>query len=246
MSLMSNREAKILVLVEGAKTDIGLMNHLFHVYEMEDKYEIVSYNTEIYTLYNSMFRGKNPADFDLLLHLKEREPCTAKKLIFNEIYAEILLIFDLDPQDQKFSPTAIRDMLNYFSESTDMGKLYINYPMIEAFYHMKSIPDTDYDMYTVRMSELQPKSKYKQRVNKENRNRDYKKFAINKHECSIVITQNISKAWHITGQAADTLIPNPLDILNAQLTKICSEEAISVLCTCAFYIAEYDPKLLEN
>ena len=45
-------------------------------------------------------------------------------------------------------------MAEYFTESSDMGKLYINYPMVEAFYHMKSIPDNDFDTYTSSMEEL--------------------------------------------------------------------------------------------
>ena len=35
----------------------------------------------------------------------------------------------------------------YFTESSEMGKLYLNYPMVEAFYHMKSIPDENYTSY---------------------------------------------------------------------------------------------------
>ena len=43
---------KILVLVEGARIDVRLMEHLFMVYGIDAKYEIVSYNTNIYVLYN--------------------------------------------------------------------------------------------------------------------------------------------------------------------------------------------------
>ena len=243
---MDNHEAKILVLVEGERRDAELMNHLFTIYGIADRYKIVPYRTAIYELYDSMFRDKNPADFDILLHLKEREPNNALKQIFDERYAELLLIFDLEPQDHKYSANAIREMANYFTESTDMGKLYINYPMVEAFYHMKDIPDAEYDSCVVLLSELQPKNIYKQRVNRENRNRDYKKFAINKHECSTVIKQNISKAWLITGRKTSTIVPDAADILDAQLSSISSENTLSVLCTCAFYIAEYDPKLLES
>jgi len=96
-------------------------------------------------------------------------------------YSDILLIFDFDPHDPQFSDYKISEMINFFVESSDMGKLYLNYPMVEAFYHMKSIPDEEYNSYTVSMDELITK-KYKQRVNCENRNHDYSKFAVNKAE----------------------------------------------------------------
>src|SRR5690606_34418543 len=187
----------ILVLVEGAKTDLRLMEHLFHLYGIDDKHQVVSYNTNIYTLYNKMFKDGNPADVDILQLLKENESDPQKKEIFNKRYSDILLIFDLDPHDSQFSEDKIMEMINFFVESSDMGKLYLNYPMVEAFYHMKNIPDPDYNSYTVSMDELRSKT-YKQRVNSENRNRDYSKFAVNRMECNIVIQQNIDKAWKLT------------------------------------------------
>ena len=45
--------AKILMLVEGAKTDVRLMRHLIELYGIAENHVIVSYNTNIYTLYKS-------------------------------------------------------------------------------------------------------------------------------------------------------------------------------------------------
>ena len=47
--------AKILILVEGEKTDVKLMNHLLQVYGISADHVVVSYNTNIYTLYKTMF-----------------------------------------------------------------------------------------------------------------------------------------------------------------------------------------------
>ena len=90
---------KILFLVEGAKTDVRLMQKLLSIYGFDQKYEIISYNTNIYTLYNEMFRDNDPADLDLLQVLKEHEKDPRKKPLFDQSYSDILLIFDLDPQD---------------------------------------------------------------------------------------------------------------------------------------------------
>ena len=45
---MDKSKAKILVLVEGVRTDARLMEHIFQTYGIGAKYEIVSYGTNIY------------------------------------------------------------------------------------------------------------------------------------------------------------------------------------------------------
>lgn len=242
---MDKQKRKILVLVEGAKTDVALMERLLSVYEIDFKYEIISYCTNIYTLYHEMFEDNDPEDMDLLQLLKSRETDPSKKALFDDFYSDILLIFDLDPQDSGFAPEKISDMVNYFVESSDMGKLYINYPMVEAFYHMKSIPDDDFDSYYATLSELR-EGNYKARVNRENRNHDYRKFAATKEECNIVIRKNISKAWgFIQKESRGNLIPTQGEILAAQLNDIQNEERVAVLSTCPFFIPEYNPKLID-
>lgn len=243
---MSNNKTKILVLVEGAKTDVRLMNHLIKIYEIDLKYTIVSYNTNIYTLYNEMFKDKDPDSMDLLQVLKERESDNDKKAIFDEKYSDILLIFDLDPHDPQFSNLKITEMLNYFVESSDMGKLYLNYPMVESFYHMTDIPDSEFINRCVSMAELK-NGLYKQRVNMENRNKNYSKFAVTKSECNIVISENIKKAWHILDKFnEDYILPAGTDILTSQLNKIDIEGILFVLCTCIFFIVDYNPRLIKE
>ena len=244
---MTSEKSKVLVLVEGEKTDVKLMDHLFNIYGIEKSHTIVSYNTNIYTLYNEMFAEDSPESIDLLQLLKSREKDAQRKLIFDEHYSDILLIFDLDPHDPLFSEKKIRDMSKYFVESSDMGKLYINYPMVEAFYHMESIPDQNYNSRYATMDELKAKQ-YKQRVNSENRNHSYSKFAIDKKECSTVILQNIEKAFLLCGAVQNDMqfVPDSEDILNVQLSIIENEYKMAVLCTCVFYISDYNPNLLKS
>lgn len=238
--------SKILMLVEGARTDVRLMDKLLDMYGISDDHELVSYNTNIYELYGQMFASGDPDSIDLLQLLKERESDETKKKLFDERYSDILLVFDLDPQDQLFSEDKIIEMARYFNESTDKGKLYINYPMVESFYHMKSIPDTDYMSYTVSMDELRQGS-YKQRVNKENRNHDYSKFAVTREECNTVIKQNIEKAYSIIGQEFDYIAaPDNDAVLISQLKELSSNGKVFVLCTCDFYIVDYNPNFINQ
>ena len=83
---MYNEKAQILVLVEGGKTDVTLMRHLLTVYGISQNHEIVPYNTNIYELYNHMFRDEDPNTIDFLQLLKEHEKDPAKKPIFDRRY----------------------------------------------------------------------------------------------------------------------------------------------------------------
>ena len=58
---MSEKVPKILMIVEGAKTDVKLMTHLLDMYGISRNHEIVSYNTNIYTLYREMFADEEPS-----------------------------------------------------------------------------------------------------------------------------------------------------------------------------------------
>lgn len=57
-------------------------------------------------------------------------------------------------------------MQKFFTDATDMGKLYINYPMIESYKHLKKLPDYDYSERKIPVS-LQPGKKYKALVDHE-------------------------------------------------------------------------------
>ena len=235
-------KSKILVIVEGAKTDFNLMTRLLSVYGISETHQIVSYNTNIYTLYNQLPDSYDEYDnIDLLQILKEREKDESKRALLNERYSDILLIFDLDPQAPDFATEKVIKMTSYFTESTNMGKLYLNYPMVESFYHMSDIPDEKYNEYVVALDDLKNK-KYKQIVHNICRNGDYAKFASDKKECSIVIKQNLEKAKLMINN--DENMPNSIDILNKQLDLLSSKKIISVLCTCVFYIAEYNSDLV--
>ena len=48
-------------------------------------------------------------------------------------------------------------------DSTDIGKLYINYPMIESYQHLEFIPDLEFYKRKIPVS-LRPGIKYKELV----------------------------------------------------------------------------------
>ena len=189
-----------------------------------------------------MFKG-NETDLDaldLLGVLKEKDP---GNIMFDEEFSDILLVFDYDPQDNRFTEERIRLMLNYFCESTDNGKLYINYPMCESFKHLKSDPDDEYKNRVVDYS-IVASGKYKELVGKETKYptiRDYSK----KHFDSIII-HNIKKAYYITKNKYQIIDSkgsyyelDPEYILQVQNDFLKNSKNIYVLNTCLFFICDY-------
>ena len=232
----------ILVLVEGMRPDVKLMERLLEIYGI-DGYRIVPYKTNIYALYHSLSRNGNQ---DILLHLREREPNPEKRVIFDERYSDILLIFDLDPQDNRFSPERISEISEYFNNSTENGQLYINYPMVEAFFHVKKLPtDPQYADSIASLEELKAGG-YKTRAAAESVVRSKNAFLSNREDCSAVIRQNLEKAWRIVGGEPERLPPSQAVILAKQLDKLSVDTCVAILCTCVFYIVDYNPRLVRS
>ncbi len=247
---MSDSKTKVLLIVEGEKTDVKLMNHLFNIYGIGETHSIVSYKTNIYTLYKQMFIDKSPDELDIQNILLENTTDEDEREILKDNYSDVIIVFDLDPQDSRFTKESITEMQGYFNESTDMGKLYINYPMVEAFYHMEHIPDENYYTRTVDMRVLIEKT-YKQLVNRENRNHDYNKYAVDLYECNTIIKQNVNKAYYIIRRENEevkdvdynSVAGKEMDILQSQLESICNGY-VYVLCCCVFYICDFNSKLV--
>lgn len=109
----------------------NIAKKMFHLVGQE--YKIISYGTTIYELYEQL---SVDSMLDLIGLLR-----STNKIILNpgelskQAFSQIYLIFDYEPHYQKYSDDIIKQMLEFFDNETDNGKLYINYPMFEsAFY----------------------------------------------------------------------------------------------------------------
>lgn len=128
------------------------------------------YGTNIYVLYEDIVKeygsdwAEEEMDIDLPFVISKKQ--TPENLKYKNDFTNIILVFDYERQDTYFSQNKVFEMQKSFSDATDMGKLYINYPMIESYQHLKSIPDPDYAERKIPVS-LQPGSKYKALVGKE-------------------------------------------------------------------------------
>ena len=125
---------KILAIVEGEKKEPEILRRVLDISGLKQR-EIVSYKANIYDLYDKLYSeyGDTIDEVDIQEFLKEIHPDPESQAILNGNYTDILLIFDFDPQDNRYSSDKLVRLLDIFSESTQMGRLYINYPMVESF-----------------------------------------------------------------------------------------------------------------
>lgn len=132
--------------------------------------EIWIYGTNIYQLYDDIVReyGEEWAmeneDIDLPFVISRKQ--NLESLCYKEDFTNIILVFDYERHDTNFSEEKINVMQKCFTDATDMGKLYINYPMIESYQHLCKLPDYEYAERAIPVW-LQPGKEYKAMVKKD-------------------------------------------------------------------------------
>ena len=162
----TRRRSRSLLVVEGKHEKDELFWLIFKCFpEMNiDINDVWIYGTNIYKLYEDIVKeygndwAKDEMDVDLPFVISKKEH--PETIYYRNDFTNIILVFDYERHDPAFSEEKILEMQHCFADSTDMGKLYLNYPMIESYLHLKSIPDEEYINRKILVS-LQPGDKYK-------------------------------------------------------------------------------------
>lgn len=140
-------KSKILLLVEGSRAEPQLFNQIYKLYGINN-IEIIAYCTNIYALYDALKKeyteNENeeiPFDsIDLPLFLGSKIGENYQDLKFTEI----ILIFDFDPHDHRYTETKIKLLIENFNDAQGIGQLYLNYPMLESFKDLDSWDDSNF------------------------------------------------------------------------------------------------------
>lgn len=198
----------ILFVFEGENREPTLFKTLEYLYFSQNKQiRICSYKNNIYDLYKRMTETDEPEDIITILKKKliADKDNPLKEIRRRSDFSQIYLFFDYDNhnnKEQEVSDAQIQEMLNFFNdESSDFGKLFINYPMVESIYYAKNeLPDKDYHTYT---SPILLGKKFKEKVNQESfyKNLDFLTFRLGKknHQLKIPASQEriefVRKNW---------------------------------------------------
>lgn len=133
----------VVFLVEGEKLDVRLSEEIERYFlKNETNLKIIPYKTNIYSLYKQL--KSDDFDTDIISVLEERDKDNPFFKSFDSVdeISEIYLFFDYDAHHyqtrancEKVTYQQLHEMLDFFDNETDQGKLYISYPMIEAIHH---------------------------------------------------------------------------------------------------------------
>lgn len=138
---------KVLFIVEGYNDEPDLIAKMYSSCFLgkSDTYEFYVFDTNIHQLAPKLIvDGAIDDDLDLKLVLRSEETDPEKLAILSQKYSDIFMIFDFDPQQRDVDLKNIGLLLAYFTDSTEMGKLFINYPMMQSYKHLVALPDLSF------------------------------------------------------------------------------------------------------
>ena len=132
----------ILVIFEGEKRENQYFKSLESHFFDEKTVLKCAYGNDIYELYDIL---KDDQDLDLVELIRESKAVPSNRQVLKDLsrdqIAQIFLMFDLEYQDEKFSFSKLISMLELFNQETDLGKLLISYPMVEALRDVTSFDE---------------------------------------------------------------------------------------------------------
>lgn len=144
----------ILLVFEG-KDDSYIFKTLEHLFFKKNERRICCFNQNIYEL----FRLMQESDFteDIVSVIRDRRkfpegnPLADVKDVAD--ISEVYLFFDYDFQNKNITleeaNRQVEEMLHFFDNENENGKLYIHYPMLESLRCTEELPDEHYWQYTV-------------------------------------------------------------------------------------------------
>lgn len=133
---------KILFVLEGEEREKGLFENIAGVF-FNDKTEIVPIyvpvGINLYMFYDVL--KKSEFETDVVEEIRALSDETKQKLDGHtrEDFAEVYYFFDFDEHSNNLhnkkenNIDVLKSMLDTFNNETELGKLYISYPMIESF-----------------------------------------------------------------------------------------------------------------
>lgn len=107
---------KILLIVEGEDTEVKILGSASHglLSLIGTNFKIIPFKNPIYELYDAYINGEYD---DLVSYLRHEKGFKIDHNILSKnAFSAIYLVFDFEPQYQKYSDNKIRKLLNLFNK----------------------------------------------------------------------------------------------------------------------------------
>ena len=125
---MASTRKNALRVVEGEREEPKLVNALFGAFNPEADWVVYEYRTVVHELIDVIV-GKYDGDYENLEVCRvlaeeayaKNEVEQAERLLYTK-YTDVILMFDFDPQDDRFNPIEMKKMMAAFCDSTDTDR----------------------------------------------------------------------------------------------------------------------------
>lgn len=196
---------RILLIVEGEKREKIFFDRYKTVKKMDDALDVVPFRQNIKELFrlcsSYIFDGIKPNNIIDILRNSNITPKDAELL--EGQFTDIYLIFDLDIQNAQAEDNVINylkevsEVVEFFDDSTTIGQVLINYPMMDSIFH---ISDDEFEKYKdiAVPSNFKYSKDYKKTLDKKKLIFDSNKLA--KNDFDMLAAINMKKANYIVFQ----------------------------------------------
>ncbi len=242
--------AKVLVILEGEQPEGNILARLQRAFPeeladiSEDLVRVV-YMSNVYALYATL--KENDGFLDITEVLKERfSDNVVLQDLKREDVAQIFLFFDLDIHGKSLDEACrhLSELVDFFDNETENGKLFLSYPMVEAINicdDSTGLMSEDRKLFKI---ENCRDNGFKKFAN--NLNRDSKSIcrANSRENWSKICKANYEKAGWLMGRSEEAfeLILDEMTqrlIFDCQRKLILGEQTIATLGAFPFFLLEY-------
>ena len=245
---MNDKRKKIIFIYEGLKAEENLLQNLVKVF-FSSKADISILNCpadgNIYMLWTRL--KKDDFETNVVDVLKEMSTIAKERLkdFKASDFSEIYLFFDYDGHNDNITKEYLRkdileEMLKTFNNETELGKLYVSYPMIES---MRDIDAKTKDYKTLYLS-LDEIVQYKQIVSSQS---EYNNFSrIDEKHWLIACKASYKRASLLAKYSSDCTYDYFIHNLNQEelyfyqkRNYICNGQLLCVLNSVPLFLVEY-------
>ncbi len=243
----------ILFVFEGGVAEPHIFESLKRLYFSQEEIQTVCCKHDLPTLYSHL--KNNGYDLFRSLPLEDNNITIPEGKRIDTLFSQIFLFFDYDFQHRggtEYVNNILDEMLDFFNDETENGKLYINYPMVESLKYTKQMPDENYCQY-ITTREVCANHQFKGEAERfaYAKAKAYRFIDISKTEETEVLEnwklltlQNVRKANHIVNDVAD--FPQSKEcisqdnIFSAQKEKfVTPSETVAILNSFPLFLYDY-------
>jgi len=243
----------ILLVFEGNDAEPKIFDSIGKLFLPDEELCVVRCGFDLPTLYSRL--KKYGEDLFRCLPLEKNGIVVPEGRRLDTFFSQIFLFFDYDFQNRiglKRLNDILKEMLVFFSNETENGRLYINYPMVESLKYTKDLMDNQYFGYVATRQEC-VEHKFKENAEKFAcpKAKGYRFVDLSKIDEATAISnwellklQNINKAnYIITGnnEMPDNKdMVNQAKIFNAQISKYVEpNDQVAILNSFPIFVYDY-------